>query len=287
MTEAAPLDAVPVAQLPGAVIAVDLEGRIRHWSPVRSGSTAGPREEAVGRSIREAHPARPGVPRRRGEGTHPRRRAVGRRVHRTAQGRPLARGVGEQRPADRRRPARVVGVVGVSLDMTAHAAAQAARSAELQGAHDRAERLADRQARLVQVSEALGRALTPAQVVEVVIGQGVEALGADAGGIAGVDVDVLRVLGAVGYEAEVAGTYEGLHLDTRQPADRRRRAGARRCSPVAAPSSPSAYPRPAALLAERVLRRHPARGGRPHRRRHGAVRRRAATPSPTRTSSSS
>lgn len=216
MTEGGALDSVPVAQLPGAVITVDLDSRVVHWSPGAERLYGWTAEEAVGRSVRElillGQEARADEVKAR---THGGGQWDGEFTARHKDGRSLVVSVSNAPLTDAN--GTVVGVVGVSLDMTAHAATQAERSAELQSAHDRAERLADRQARLVQVSEALGRALTPAQVVEVVIGQGVEALGADAGGIAGVDVDVLRVLGAVGYEAEVAGTYEGLHLDTRSP----------------------------------------------------------------------
>ena len=216
MTEGAAPTGVPVAQLPGAVIAVDLESRVVHWSPGAERLYGWTAEEAVGRSVRElillGQEARADEVKAR---THGGGQWDGEFTARHKDGRTLVVSVSNAPLTDA--AGTVVGVVGVSLDMTTHAATQAERAAELQAAHDRAERLADRQARLVQVSEALGRALTPTQVVEVVIGQGVEALGADAGGIARVDVDVLRVLGAVGYEAEVAGTYEGLHLDTRSP----------------------------------------------------------------------
>ena len=216
MRESAPLDSVPVAQLPGAVIAVDLDSRVVHWSPGAERLYGWTAAEAVGRSVRELILS--GQERLADDvkaRTHAGGQWDGEFTARHKDGRSLVVWVSNAPLTDA--AGTVVGVVGVSLDMTAHAAAQAERAAELQSAHDRAERLADRQARLVQVSEALGRALTPAQVVDVVIGQGVEALGADAGGIARIDVDVLRVLGSVGYEAEVAGTYEGLRLDTRSP----------------------------------------------------------------------
>jgi PAS domain S-box-containing protein len=112
---------------------------------------------------------------------------------------------------------RFLGIIGVSLDQTAHTDALAARQAQLEAARADAELLADRQARLVQLSEALGRALTPEQVVAVVLEQGVAALGADAGGIALVVHEHLTVLGSVGYEQEVASVYEGLQLAAASP----------------------------------------------------------------------
>jgi PAS domain S-box-containing protein len=205
-----------VAHLPGAVVAVDLEGRIRHWSSgaerIYGWSTA----EAVGQRIRELILI----------GEHERADAVKARTHAGSEwvgefsavhkdGRRLVVWVSN---APLRGPdGAVTGIVAVSLDMTQHALEQAQRSAQLQRAHDRAERLADRQTRLMRVSEALGRALTPRQVVDVVLEQGVQALGADAGAVVGVAQDALEVLGSIGYEDAIVRSYDGLRLDARSP----------------------------------------------------------------------
>jgi PAS domain S-box-containing protein len=204
------------AQVPGAVIAVDLDGRITHWSEgaeLLYGWTA---EEALGQSVRELILV--GQEHRADEvkaathagaswsGEFPARHKDGRSIVVSVSNAPLRDATGA-----------VVGVVGVSLDISAHVAAVAARAAELQAAQHRAERLADRNGRLARVSDALGRALTPSQVVDVVLTQGVEALGADAGGIAVIEGDRLHVLGTIGYEDDVVRTYEGLPLDAITP----------------------------------------------------------------------
>ena len=205
-----------LAHLPGAVVAVDLEGRIQHWSSGAERLYGWSAEQAVGQRIRElillGQDERADQVRAR---THGGSDWTGEftAVHRD--GRRLVVWVSNAPLRDA--SGAVVGIVGLSLDMTQHANEQAEDSAQLQAAHDRAGRLADRQSRLMRVSEALGRALTPRQVVDVVLEQGVQALGADAGAIVGVSDRALEVLGSVGYEDAVVRSYDGQSLETRSP----------------------------------------------------------------------
>ena len=204
------------AALPGAVIAVDLTGTVLHWSPGAERLYGWTAAEALGRAIRDLLLA--GAEDRADEvaaATHGGEQWSGEFVCRHRDGRSLVVHVSNAPVRDR--DGRVVGVVGVSLDVTEASAATAAREVQLQRARSQAERLADRNARLVQVSEALGGALTREQVVEVVLGQGVAALGLDAGGIAVVEGHRLLVLGSTGYEPAVVAAYAQLALDARTP----------------------------------------------------------------------
>ena len=202
--------------LPGAVIAVDLTGAVVHWSAGAERLYGWTAEEALGRSIRDLLLA--GSDERADEVATAMRGGAtwsGEFACRHRDGRRLVVNVSNAPVLDR--DGRVVAVVGVSLDVTDAALAAAAREVQLQQARSQAERLADRNARLVRVSVALGATLTREQVVEVVLGQGVEALGCDAGGIAVVEGDRLLVLGSTGYEPNVVATYERLSLDARTP----------------------------------------------------------------------
>jgi PAS domain S-box-containing protein len=204
-----------VAQLPGAVIVVDLESRIVHWSAGAERLYGWTAQEALGQSVRELILA--GAEARADDVlqvTHAGGRWDGEFPCVHKDGRPMVVSVSN---APLRVDGRLVGVVGVSLDITGHVAAVAARAAQLEAAQHEAERLADRSGRLARVSAALGRALTPSQVVDVVLSQGVEALGADAGGVVLVEHGAMRVLGAIGYEEAVVRTYESLSLDAKTP----------------------------------------------------------------------
>lgn len=205
-----------VAQLPGAVIVVDLVGHVVHWSDGAEQLYGWTTAEAVGRRVRElilvgAEERADDVVAVTHAGGHwqgefPAVHKDGRRLVVSVSNAPL-------RAAD----GAVIGVIGVSLDITEHVAAAAARAAELEAAQRQAQRLADRTARLAGVSAALVRALTPAQVIDVVLSQGVEAVGADAGGMVLIENGALRVLGAIGYEQEVVEAYEALSLDAISP----------------------------------------------------------------------
>lgn len=204
-----------VSQLPGAVIAVDLSSRVVHWSDGAAALYGWTAEEALGSSVREL--IRPD-PRQadevsavthdggvwEGEVTTVRKDGTAMLVHVSSS-------------AVRDASGQVVAVVGVSLDITSYASVLRARAEELQEARAQAERLADRHMRLVRVSEALAGALTVQQVADVVVAQAVEAMQADAGGLAIVEGDRLHVLATRGYEPDVVRTYEALRLDATTP----------------------------------------------------------------------
>lgn len=202
--------------IPGAVVAVDLEGRVLLWSRGAERLYGWGAGEATGRSVRElmlrgsedrADEVK-GVTHAGGawEGQFPAVRIDGTPLVVWVRNAPVLDDAGS-----------VVGVVGVSLDLTEHSTALNAREQQVEAARHGAERLADRQGRLIEVSSALGRALTPEQVVTVVLGQCVGALDADAGGVVLVQDGCLRVVGSVGYEAEVTAAYDGLGLDAASP----------------------------------------------------------------------
>jgi PAS domain S-box-containing protein len=203
-------------QLPGAVVAVDLCSRVVHWNAGAVRLYGWAEHEALGRSVRELMLARSQeradevvAATRAGSGWDGEFAAVrkdGTGMTVWVSNTPLRDDAG-----------RIVGVVGVSLEVTDHSPALRAREAQVEQARRYAERLADRNARLVEVSGALGRALTPEQVVDVVLTQGIEALGADAGGVAVIDGERLHVVGSVGYEVHMVEAYRRLELDAVSP----------------------------------------------------------------------
>ncbi len=204
-----------IEQLPGAVIAVDLDSRVVTWSAGAQDLYGWSAEEAVGQSVRDLIGL---VPERADEVREALR--AGRSwsgEFRTVRkdGTPMLVWVSNDPVRDD--DGTVVGIVGVSLDITSYASALTARAEQLQAARARAELLADRNARLVRISEALGAALDDSQVGGVVVAQAVEALDADAGGVAVIDRGRLRVLASVGYEPDVVATYESLSLDASTP----------------------------------------------------------------------
>jgi len=218
------LTGLRVEHLPGAVIVVDLESRVVSWSPGAQELYGWTAEEAVGQSVREligllperADEVRAALAAGRGWA------GEFRTVHKD--GSPMLVWVsnGTVRDAD----GTALGVVGVSLDITAYASALTARAEQLQDARARAELLADRNARLVRMSEALGAALEDDAVAEVVVAEAVDALHVDAGGVTVIERGRLRVLASVGYEPEVVATYESLPLEAATPLTDQLRTGA-------------------------------------------------------------
>lgn len=83
-----------------------------------------------------------------------------------------------------------------------------------------AQRVTDRAARLQRVTAALARARTPEDVADVVVSEGVVALGASGGGLLVPDKDGthLAVPGAVGYGERLVGVLRGELLDAELPA---------------------------------------------------------------------
>ncbi|HKV44661.1 MAG TPA: SpoIIE family protein phosphatase [bacterium] len=84
-------------------------------------------------------------------------------------------------------------------------------------AHHRAELAADRTARLQAVTAALAEALTPARVAEVIVDQGVAALGAQAGAMSLLTEDgtTLELVRAVGYPDEFVARWQRTGPSTR------------------------------------------------------------------------
>ncbi|CAA9313518.1 MAG: Serine phosphatase RsbU, regulator of sigma subunit [uncultured Frankineae bacterium] len=220
-----------VEQLPGAVIAVDLESRVVAWSAGAQELYGWTAEEAVGQNVRELIGL---VPERADEvkaALHAGRSWSGEFRTLRKDGTPMLVWVSNGPVRDD--AGDVVGVVGVSLDITSYASALTARAEQLQDARARAELLADRNARLVRLSEALGAALEDDAIAAVVVRHAVDALHVDAGGVTVIDQRVvggskggrLRVLASVGYEPEVVATYESLPLEAATPLTDLLRAG--------------------------------------------------------------
>jgi PAS domain S-box-containing protein len=204
------------AQLPGAVITVDLVTRVLHWNAGAERLYGWTAEEAQGRHLEELM-----LSASRGRvdevmaSTHAGAAWEGEFLAVRKDGSPVTVWVSCAPLVDDE--GALVGVVGVSLDITERTVELAAHEEQLEQARQHAERLADRNVRLVEVSGALGRALTPEQVVDVVLSQGVGALGADAGGVVVVDGEHVEVLGSVGYEPHVVAAYRQLPLAASSP----------------------------------------------------------------------
>ena len=213
--EAQVLRSLSVRDLPGAVIAVDRSSRVLHWSAGAQSLYGWSAEEAVGRSVRELIGLRAELADEVKAATHAGQGWDGEFAAVTKQGRPLLVYVSNAPFCDD--DGTVVGVVGVSLDITSYAATISSRAAQLEHARRDAERLADRNARLVRVSEQLANAVDAATVADVVLSQAVDALRVDAGGITVVDRDRLHVLASTGYEQPVVEHYSGLPLEARSP----------------------------------------------------------------------
>jgi serine phosphatase RsbU (regulator of sigma subunit) len=83
-----------------------------------------------------------------------------------------------------------------------------------------AQRIGERAERLQRVTAALARARTPEDVAEVVVSEGVSALGASGGGllVLGEDGEHLAVPGVVGYNDELVGLLRDERIGERLPA---------------------------------------------------------------------
>ncbi|MGZ4632789.1 MAG: SpoIIE family protein phosphatase [Actinomycetes bacterium] len=89
-----------------------------------------------------------------------------------------------------------------------------------------AHRATDRSARLQDVTSALAGASTPEEVAEIVVSQGVAALGASGGALlVPVDEELLAVPGAVGYGEELVEQLRAERRDARLPAAHALRTG--------------------------------------------------------------
>lgn len=98
---------------------------------------------------------------------------------------------------------------------------------ELLVARRRAEQAAERMSRLLIVSSALAKALTPAQVADLIVEQSVAAVGAQAGLVATVTDDGLgmELASAAGYPAELSQHWQRMPLATPAPLTDALRAG--------------------------------------------------------------
>jgi PAS domain S-box-containing protein len=103
---------------------------------------------------------------------------------------------------------RIVGVRGIVIDITERKTAD----------HERAV-LLERVTRLQAVTAALARAGTPDEVLEIVVGPGVEAMGASAGSVTVLDdgSSVLEVAGAGGYDAGLLEQFDHMEVGASTP----------------------------------------------------------------------
>jgi PAS domain S-box-containing protein len=116
----------------------------------------------------------------------------------------------------------VVGTVLVAEDVTAHERAEYERNLSLareREARSRAEDTAQRISRLQCISEALSEALTPGEVADVILSQGMETLGASAASISRIvpDENVLEIVASTGYPDNVVRDFARFPLDTPFP----------------------------------------------------------------------
>ncbi|WP_340643545.1 hybrid sensor histidine kinase/response regulator [Phormidium pseudopriestleyi] len=90
---------------------------------------------------------------------------------------------------------------------------------QAQQARQMAEQAAARTARLQAVTAALSEALTPAEVAEVVVNQGIAALDAKAGSLVILaDQDkTLKIVGAIGYPQEIVDQWQNIPIDAPVP----------------------------------------------------------------------
>jgi PAS domain S-box-containing protein len=112
----------------------------------------------------------------------------------------------------------LAGFIGIARDITEERRAESERARFLveQAARAAAERSVDRLSRLHTAASALADAITPAQVVDVIIHQGMAALGASAGLVALLDEggQTLEIVEAVGLPA---GAPRSFLLETASP----------------------------------------------------------------------
>jgi len=102
----------------------------------------------------------------------------------------------------------VVGLRGMVIDVTARKVAEAERAD-----------LMERVSRLQGVTAALARAGTPNEVLEIMVAEGFQALGAAAGSVAILDAtgDALEVVRAIGYPVEIIERFGRIILGTPVP----------------------------------------------------------------------
>jgi signal transduction histidine kinase len=118
-----------------------------------------------------------------------------------------------------------ISITGLALGAVSSSAAAAYRAE--QQARDIAERALDRTARLQAVASGLSQLLSPDRVAQVVIEQGVVALGASAGAVAVLNgnLGALDVIGASGYSPNALEPHRRVGLDAPLPVAEAARTG--------------------------------------------------------------
>lgn len=110
-------------------------------------------------------------------------------------------------------------LASVVAERTRVALENAERVASEQAARRAAERAGERTARLQALTSALSEAVSRAQVVDVIVGQGILALGAQAGFVSALTEheDALELVGDVGYPQEFVETVRRVPLSASRP----------------------------------------------------------------------
>jgi len=115
----------------------------------------------------------------------------------------------------------LTGFMGIARDITEERRAERERARFLieRAAREAAERAVDRLSRLHSMASALATAITPSQVMNVIIRQGMAALGAAAGAAAlvGVDMRTLELVDAIGYPQDALAAWRSFPITTACP----------------------------------------------------------------------
>jgi PAS domain S-box-containing protein len=202
-----------LAQVPAAVIAVDLEHRITLWSPGAEALYGWSAEEALGRSVRELIlvdqvPLAEQV----AAATHDGGVWEGEVVVRHRDGSDLL--VHVRNAPLRDEEGTLVGVIGASLDVADARRVETVRADELRRASAEAAAAADRLGRLQRLTAALVPAQEEGEVASTICTEVVSAVGAAAAGVVLVAPggSHLDLAGAVGYSEEQLSAYRRVDL---------------------------------------------------------------------------
>jgi PAS domain S-box-containing protein len=205
-------------QVPAAVVAVDLAHVITRWSPGAEALYGWTEEQALGRSVRElifaSDTPNDGIAAQ----THSGRVWEGEVLVRHRDGHRLLVFVRNAPILDDH--GAVVGVVGVSMDVTNVRRLEADREAAVSALGSRFDQTAERIASLQHLTAALVPAREQDDVVKAVLNGSLTVLPAVAAGILLLDEAAmsLRLAGSVGFPEQVASTYAVLPLAFDSPA---------------------------------------------------------------------
>jgi anti-anti-sigma factor len=119
-------------------------------------------------------------------------------------------------PADLVLMQRVADTISGSIELARRFAAEVAAKAEAEAAREERGRLYEHLSSLQRVTAALAQAVTPEQVIEVIVEQGVRAMGAEAGAFYQVidEGSALEVVRAIGYQEDIAGPWRRHSIST-------------------------------------------------------------------------